>query len=107
MEEDLKIIREVLEGLDTDIEYVAKLASSYKAKELVGDIAVESIRYMNASDFYYCYTEVIKNLKAIKTTLRPVERRLITEEGELKPIYSILDWFVLKPLWVKCGLLEA
>ena len=106
MEQDLKIINEVLDGLDTDIEYMAKLASAYKAKELIGDMAIENIRVMGPSEFYSCYTEVIKNLKAIKNTLRPVERRLITEEGELRPTYSIPEWFVLKPLWVKCGLLE-
>ena len=105
MEQDLEIIQELLSGLDEDIKHIAEIASTYKGQELIEDKRVDNLGIMNATEFYNCYTQVIKDLKQIKRSLKPVERRLVAAKGDTKSFYTIFDWFVLKPLWVKCGLL--
>jgi hypothetical protein len=105
MEQDLEIVKDLLSGLDTDIKHIADIASSYKGQELIEDKRVDQLGSMTATEFYNCYTQVIKDLKSIKRALKPLERRLVAAKGESKSIYTIFDWFVLKPLWVKCGLL--
>jgi len=105
MEQDLEIIEDLLTGLEDDIKHIAQIASSYKSQELIEDKRVDNLGIMNATVFYNCYTQVIKDLKSIKRSLKPLERRLSAAKGESKSIYTIFDWFVLKPLWVKCGLL--
>ncbi len=105
MEQDLEIIEELLAGLEDDIKHIAQIASSYKSQELIEDKRVDNLGIMNATEFYNCYTQVIKDFKSIKRSLKPLERRLSAAKGESKSIYTIFDWFVLKPLWVKCGLL--
>ena len=105
MEQDLEIIEDLLTGLEDDIKHIAQIASSYKSQELIEDKRVDNLGIMNATEFYNCYKQVIKDLKSIKRSLKPLERRLSAAKGESKSIYTIFDWFVLKPLWVKCGLL--
>lgn len=106
MKEDLNLIREVLDGLDEDIGYIADIASKYKSKELTEEKSIDSIRGLNSSDLFFAYTGVIKNLKVIKGELKPIERRLNLEVTNLKTEYSFFDWLFLRPLWVKVGIME-